>query len=447
MLAHHKEHGWPSNEHVYDKENRQTKVTSKHNIPFGLASNLRLWGVGARPHNVFLPTGGVAQQVAVVEKGLMNTIEGLGKPAADVGDVMLVVDGPTLQDPSSHMRFVMLVTGVCYSPKVFDVVMCEFEDNSRTTEPDLQVPAVCRNSRRHCRLSRFFEAINAKTSTEIAFDLTQSLAVMRLSIAAYEVLDKDGTLVWSRITIVRAIGSLWAPGRQDLLGKAKAKAKAKADAHRRAERIFESMLGGDPFAEVPPVAKASAPRSSRPSATRGSKSGATDVGLGGNTRGQASGHFGKQRDDKQPSAGDGLPSVADAPAPLPPQPAGLDPPTEVDAEDMDMVSLEHDLAAIWADDFEHGLGDVEDEEEEQTPATLASLAGDCADLDGQGAVSAPDDTIAAEIAAAALEAVDLLGGGEDEEGPSASVEQPPAAASASSAALVNPWDLCTAPSP
>lgn len=260
--------------------------------------------------------------------------------------------------------------------------------------------------------SPLFETINAMTSTEIAFELTQALGSMRLCIATYEVLDKDGTLLWSCITSLKTVGTLWAPGQQGLL--CKAKAKAKPDDHRRAERIFESMLAGDPFAEDAPVAKTAAPLTSKPSAARGGRSGVAHAERGGNIGEPMSAHLRKGKDNDESRTSAGLPNEGEATTPvpgLPPNPPTLCQPTgEAEVEDMDMASLEHELAAIWADDFERGLDDLEDEEEDQEPSLGVAFVGDGSGFDAQGAMSAPDDAIAAEIAAAPLGSAALLGG-------------------------------------
>lgn len=123
----------------------------------------------------------------------MQCIEDLTPVVADVGDVMLFIDGPSVQNPGQHMRYVMLVAGLFYNLKGFDVVLCEFEDARSAAQVKLSLPWTCRISSRASRIFAKFSCLAMLTSDELVLMLTRTFGEMRLSAATYEVLAKDGS--------------------------------------------------------------------------------------------------------------------------------------------------------------------------------------------------------------------------------------------------------------
>ena len=57
-------------------------------------------------------------QFHTVEVGLHNPLGFSTKPVADGGALMLVIEGSTVRDETQIARFVALVTGTVYNPKV-----------------------------------------------------------------------------------------------------------------------------------------------------------------------------------------------------------------------------------------------------------------------------------------------------------------------------------------
>ena len=64
------------------------------------------------------------QQFHLIENGIHNLLARLTRPAADVGDVMIMVEGHSLENPASRMRFVGIIPGTFYNPKVMRPLIC-----------------------------------------------------------------------------------------------------------------------------------------------------------------------------------------------------------------------------------------------------------------------------------------------------------------------------------
>eukprot|EP00959_Pyramimonas_sp_CCMP1952_P171387 3581273-Pyramimonas_sp.AAC.1 len=70
----------------------------------------------------------------IMEKGVHNYLESLPQGAADSGEVMLTFGGGRVDGLPGVHRHARIVSGVCYSPKVFDITKQEFS-TLRVTPP------------------------------------------------------------------------------------------------------------------------------------------------------------------------------------------------------------------------------------------------------------------------------------------------------------------------
>lgn len=197
------DHGWPSDKDL-QKRVMDYKVPLCEVTDFGATSGFDLFGIGRWPRNVDRSTVN-AQQFDLCDRGIFNVLEQrLGKQAADSGEVMLIVSGPSLVLSGRTERCVCLVSGTCYSPKVWGTNWLEFEDEALSTSAELNLPCWVRIGVRRCLVANASEAIDLRTSDEFIKALTSQMAWMTIHIARYEVAPKEGGLFWSRIDSIEA---------------------------------------------------------------------------------------------------------------------------------------------------------------------------------------------------------------------------------------------------
>lgn len=135
------------------------------------------------------------------------------------------------------------MSGVCYSPQVFDVLNVQFGDEDDATLPFLSLPFECKISSRRNRISGLFDALDYSTSDEFIDMLTRSLTVMDLYLLTYNVID-TGDLLWSEIVGIDMIGRLWDPDmKHHMLYEYRPR-------QRRAENALRE---DDPLAPLPPA--------------------------------------------------------------------------------------------------------------------------------------------------------------------------------------------------
>ncbi|CAK0849471.1 unnamed protein product, partial [Prorocentrum cordatum] len=121
----HHLHGWPTKDmRVYNFANftedfecdaADDLVVRAEPIPD--LPDFSLWGCGRKARPVPRATVPNVQQFHLIENGIHNLLARLTRPAADVGDVLIMVEGHSLENPASRMRFVGIISGTFYNPK------------------------------------------------------------------------------------------------------------------------------------------------------------------------------------------------------------------------------------------------------------------------------------------------------------------------------------------
>lgn len=269
FLQHHRELGWPSDAEVFDPNSGKApspSTTSPSN--WVDLSGTNLWSIGARPHNVSNHQKPCEHQFRFVERGLTTVLQNVGKAVVDKGEVLLLVSCPRLHQPGGYLRIAFFVSGFCYSPLVFEVARCRFEDPSHAIAPELPLPSLCEIRSRPCRITSAFDCIDLQTSDALILDLVLSMATMRLSIAQYTVVDRAGTLLWSRVIGLEDVGCLWEPGQAQHLGAAEASRRNRQSA---AQNLLQKLAQGDPLSSAPKKAARTRARAApRPAGTSAS---------------------------------------------------------------------------------------------------------------------------------------------------------------------------------
>lgn len=157
---------------------------------------------------------------------------------------MLLIEGKVIGEVGRVGRRLFIVTGACWSPKVFEIANCKLGDDSHESVVSLPLPCKCVMVTRHNRVSDRFDCLDHQTSDELVLDLVNTFYEMRVFVVDYTVLDEGGSLLWSENTSVADKGVLWQAGMRAPLGAANAAPKRRASA----QALVGRMLSGDPFA-------------------------------------------------------------------------------------------------------------------------------------------------------------------------------------------------------
>lgn len=436
FCTYHSEAGWPTDDEVFDRSGAQSMSTADTSMVGADCSGIQLWAIGCRPNNVPTSRMRSAAQFKIINKGLANAIDNIGKDAADRGDVLLVVSGPSLARNSEHHHVAFFLAGVTYNPRIFDAAMCSWQEESEMTGAALTLPARCSLKSRKCRVTDRMLSIDMATSAELICSLMEELSGMELFQACYNMPDDDGSLLWSEITALKPLGCLWKPGLRSPVIQSELAAQRKRT---RTEAAFANLLSSDPLASGP-RGKARAKMSANRARSRGSthREGARGLGGGEGLRDgmvQAFGPSGPSTGDAEahPDAAAPL-QLGDAPAPEQPQGSSVD-----DDDDEQAFDLADGLCEVW--DEISG-----EEHEEEIQATRPG--DDTAQLSIVGATSVADaeEVVVAGIVAAFGDASADVGVA-DVEGDAAEEDHDGSEVPAASAPPAQqPWELLLPPS-
>lgn len=167
---------------------------------------------------------------------------------------MVMIEGKATTGGHTH-RIVVLVTGTCWSPKVFEFTKCRFEDAGHVSAETLPLPSRCILATRRNKVSERFMCVDHLTSDELTLELVRIFSEMRAWALTYKVVDLDGTLMWSEITGASCLGCLWRPDQKKPFPET-----PPMDEGQKLLNLAGRVRGGNP---LDPAAKASS--KSRPS--------------------------------------------------------------------------------------------------------------------------------------------------------------------------------------
>lgn len=183
---------------------------------------------------------------------------------------MLIIEGSSLHHAGRKGRMIAIVTGTCWSPKVFEIARCEFEHKTDETAAVLALPVKGALATMPCRVSANFECVFHQTSSELVLDLVRAFAEMHVFVAEHMIIDVDGSLLWSEVTALKAKGVLWKDGmRRPLDEPIRASARRGSSMH-----VANQLMSGNPFSESARptyVASVSGRRQGHGAATAGRK--------------------------------------------------------------------------------------------------------------------------------------------------------------------------------
>lgn len=212
-------------------------------------SQYDLWGILRAPRNVNLRHVCSPEKLRLLDSGLNNFVGAMKKEEADSGEVLFMVECKDTQNPEATERFVALLSGTCYNPKVCDIMKCDFKESEADHAANLNLPCDVRLASRPSKIIGAHPCLDCRTSTEFSARLAESSGVFRLYKLQYFIpFDIDGSLLWSRITGMEDLGVLWAEGQKRPWGS-KAVSSQRDVGFAKNVAVMQHLSYADPFAE------------------------------------------------------------------------------------------------------------------------------------------------------------------------------------------------------
>ena len=141
----------------------------------------------------------------------------MGRDAADAADVMICIGGTLAEDGANTLWIPVLISGTCWSPKVFEVTRQFFENAADARRDPFPLPVKLSLATRPCLVSDEFEAFDAQTSDEFIRDLCDTFSYMELWSLDYRCTNCEGSLNWVDVLDLDLHGVLWALGQKQPL--------------------------------------------------------------------------------------------------------------------------------------------------------------------------------------------------------------------------------------
>ena len=163
-------------------DKRSTKQRQFVFLEFNLSEHFSLWGIYRSAKNIDPDELTSVRQYEQIERGFIDLFEVLGRKACDHGELVLMVEGTRLGAKPVHDRLIGIVSGTCYSPKVFDITLADIPSAEQRYAEKLHPKTEFVIQRRCCRVSDKYTVMNSKTSSEYIKLLTERSANMYLSV-------------------------------------------------------------------------------------------------------------------------------------------------------------------------------------------------------------------------------------------------------------------------
>lgn len=359
-------HGWPKKEELADTGASANYVGPNLVTPFENYKAVNMFANTMWARNVPRWTVRDGRQFDFTETGVHNYMTSLGRDIADSGEILIMITGtPYPGAPAGPRNFLALISGMCYSPTVFDVCQCVFEDDALKDALPAPDSFYCVVDRRPCKVSPLFESMALETSDDWIHVLTQALAEMHLWHLTYTIPPEDVGLWRSHVTAIHDVGPLWFPEMATPLMQA---------VRARGKRVSASDCNGsDPLAPQPK--RRVAPRGRGRGGGRGRPRGR---GRGAAERSELGGLCDEEVEHEGDPGSDGAVASGDEPGGRPPEVFG---------------------------DFGEGLVDLADREEPVIPENADEVAAmfmsdDDDDSETEGGPDAPnpDEGLAGDVA-------------------------------------------------
>lgn len=141
LAAHHKESGWPKDDQVFDES--AFHIAPDSSIDFQASASFNLWGCSRSALGICWAALPRQADFDLVHKGLCNFIDFVPRKDAESGSLMVMVEGRLRADGATLGREIVVIAGTTWSPKVFDVALCQFDCSENERSLVLETPFLC----------------------------------------------------------------------------------------------------------------------------------------------------------------------------------------------------------------------------------------------------------------------------------------------------------------
>ena len=243
LCADIQQEGWPTQAEIDDVSMEETRVPPNNLIAFDESEEFNLWGSGRAARNVDRQSYDLPLQFEIIEKSVWRYMESLGKERAESGDVMLLVEGTSLGDPDRQFRSVVQVSGITWKPTVFDVTLNDFLQESDVSSAELGFPCEVVIPQRPCKVTPNFICLDGSTSDDWIKHLVHSMRDIQLSEVKYIVLNRDGSVLASRLLEKTVVGMIWEAGMTSPLSF-RSPTQRSGPSSRAVARLGEALISG-----------------------------------------------------------------------------------------------------------------------------------------------------------------------------------------------------------
>lgn len=242
LCAHYRRYGWPSDQEVHKDKSAYVSASEEE---WGALKSYDCFGCLRAAVNICKEDAARSRAFQLIHGGLTNYLESLPRHDSESGTILLVLEGRLKGSaPSPLRRWAYIVTGTCWSPRVFEATLNDFADASQACSEDLALPCDIRLAERKSKVSDRYTCLDDRTSAEIAVELTSLCAEVVLFKADYSILLGRGTLLWSRIKHLHRVGALLGPAVRAPLLADELAAKRRGD---RTNPRAGNLRKGDPL--------------------------------------------------------------------------------------------------------------------------------------------------------------------------------------------------------
>lgn len=177
----HQEVGWPADEEVHHEKGAYMQPDTT--TDFDQYSRYKCHGCLRSPLSVCRSSQRDPHKFSVIEVGLNNFIEHVGKTEAESGSIMILIQG--VKACGSIGRFIGILSHMSWSPKAFDIAMCDFQQEQDESSAQLELPFMCALRRRKCIISDRFDVLASECTGALVSHLCE-FSTATLFVACHE---------------------------------------------------------------------------------------------------------------------------------------------------------------------------------------------------------------------------------------------------------------------
>ena len=242
IVSRHSGQGWPTDSEVYQEQKYITVPNTT--IDFGRYAPYNLFACSQSGKACCKTTFGLDGRCAIMHDGLCNYLETLPTSLSDTAELMLMFE--CKRPDGSIARWLGIITVVTRSPRCFDMACCDWEHEASGRQDELELPASCCVRARDCKVSDHYRVLAVEASGHLVLSMAKCFERAKLFSLEYEVEERDGGLMWSKIVGCKEEGTFCDPALLVPLFDAERRQQA---AEKRAQNRAARLLRTDPLAK------------------------------------------------------------------------------------------------------------------------------------------------------------------------------------------------------